>query len=119
MDMSDMEQVAYRLSGTTLQRYSTVTGAINWQAVAENINQLEYRYLDENGNNLDVNGNFAATSSHIYSIQVSIMVQTSKAAVNGPPAQTYTTPSGATWTSTPGFRSRYFSTTVQCRNLGL
>lgn len=118
-DMSDMEQIAFRLSGTSLQRYSTVTGAINWQAVAENINQLEFRYLKEDGSNLDVSGNFAATSGDILSIQVSLMVQTPTAAVNGPPAQKYTTPSGAIWTSTPGFRSRYLSTTVQCRNLGL
>lgn len=82
------------------------------QVVAENINRLEFLYLDANGTP-------TATLNNIRSIQVSIMAQTSKAYENGPAAQTYTTPSGAIWTSTAGFRSRYLTTTVQCRNLGM
>lgn len=83
------------------------------QAIAENISQLEFRYL--NGD-----GNVTATLGDIRSIQVSIMVQASTADVQTtPPARTYTTPSGAIWNSTPGFRSVYLTTTVQCRNLGL
>lgn len=82
------------------------------QPVAENISQLEFRYLDEDGN-------VTAALDAIRSIQVSIMVQTSRSDVNGPAAQNYTTPSDNTWTSTAGFRSRYLTTTIQCRNLGL
>jgi len=82
------------------------------QAVAENISRLEFRYLDAAGVP-------TAVLANIRSVQVSIMVQTSRADTNGPSAQTYTTPSGTVWTSTAGFRSRYLTTTVQCRNLGL
>ena len=83
------------------------------QAVAENISQLEFRYLDGNGN-------VTATLGDIRAIQVSIMVQAALADTKAnPPARTYTTPSGAIWNSTPGFRSVYLTTTVQCRNLGL
>lgn len=82
------------------------------QVVAENISRIEFLYLDKDGSATDVLDN-------IRSIQVSILVQTSRADTNGPFAQTYTTPSGTVWTSTAGFRSRYLTTTVQCRNLGL
>lgn len=83
------------------------------QAIAENISRLEFRYLDENGN-------VTATLGDIRSIQVSIMVEASQRDTKStPPARTYTTPSGAIWNSTPGFRSVYLTTTVQCRNLGL
>lgn len=83
------------------------------QVVAENISQLEFRYLDEDGS-------VTATLNNIRSIQVSIMVQAAHPDTKtNPPVRSYQTPSGATWTSTPGFRSVYFTTTVQCRNLGL
>lgn len=83
------------------------------QAIAENISQIEFRYLDGNGN-------VTATLGDIRAIQVSIMVQAStRDTKTTPPARTYTTPSGAIWNSTPGFRSVYLTTTVQCRNLGL
>lgn len=82
------------------------------QVVAENISRLEFRYLDDAGVPTTVVGD-------IRSIQVSILVQTSRADTNGPSVQTYTTPSGIGWTSTAGVRSRYLTTTVKCRNLGL
>jgi len=70
-DMSEMEQIAFRLSGTTLQRYSTVTGFIYWQAVAENISRLEFRYLDAAGVSTDV-------LSNIRSVQISILAVASR-----------------------------------------
>lgn len=83
------------------------------QVVAENISQLEFRYLDGNGN-------VTAVLGDIRSIQVSLMVQASQADTKtSPPVRSYTTPSGAIWNSTPGFRSVYLTSTVQCRNLGL
>lgn len=88
-------------------------GTAGRQAIAENISQLEFRYLDENGN-------VTATLGNVRSIQVSIMVEASKVDTKTPPpARTYTTPSGAIWNSTPGYRSVYLTTAVQCRNLGL
>lgn len=83
------------------------------QVVAENISQLEFFYLDGSGNPTDVLGDIRA-------IEVSIMVQAAQPDTKSPPAsRAYTTPSGAVWNSTAGFRSVYLTTTVQCRNLGL
>jgi type IV pilus assembly protein PilW len=91
------------------------------QAVAENIRELEFRYLDENGE-------VTATLGDIRSIQVSIMVQTDQPDMKtNPPARIYYTPPGpppavppgTKWDSTPGFRSVYLTTTVQFRNMGL
>jgi len=98
-----------------LARDFTPAGGVSGgrQVVAENISQLEFRYLDGSGNP-------TATSADIRSIQVSIMVQASQPDTKSPPAsRTYTTPSGTVWNSTAGFRSVYLTTTVQCRNLGL
>jgi type IV pilus assembly protein PilW len=84
------------------------------QAVAENIRRLEFRYLDAAGAQ-------TAVLDDIRSIQVSIMVQAAEPDTKtNPPARTYTLPDGVNmWNSTPGFRSVYLTTTVQCRNLGL
>ncbi|WP_169737351.1 PilW family protein [Desulfobulbus elongatus] len=83
------------------------------QVVAENISQLEFRYLDEDGDPTN-------TLSGVRAIQVSMMVQaTNPATKSPPPPRTYTTPSGATWTSDNGYRSLFLTSTVHCRNLGL
>lgn len=83
------------------------------QVVAENISRLEFRYLNKDGTP-------TLTLKDIWSIQVSIMVQAAQPDTkNNPPVRAYVTPSGVTWTSAPGFRSVYLTTTVQCRNLGL
>lgn len=110
-DFEANEKVAYRLNANNTLGRTTGDGVIP-QPVAENISRLEFRYLDENGI-------ATGTLNDIRSIQVSIMAQTSRAYENGPGVQTYPTPSGDTFTSTLGFRSRYLTTTVQCRNLGL
>lgn len=83
------------------------------QVVAENVSQLEFVYLDKDGV-------VTANLGDIRSIQVSIMMQSAQIDTkSNPPSMTYTTPSGAVWNSTPGYRSRYLSTTVNSRNLGL
>jgi type IV pilus assembly protein PilW len=98
-----------------LARQVTVTATgltAGRQAVAENISNLEFRYLAGDGS-------VTAVLNDIRSIQVSLMVQTAVADTSPPGIQNYTTPSGAIWASTPGFRSRYLTTTIKCRNLGL
>lgn len=81
--------------------------------VANNFRAIEFRYLDGAGL-------VTTTASDIRSIQVSILVQAAHPDTKTPvPSRAYTTPSGATWDSTAGYRSRYFTTTIQCRNLGL
>lgn len=114
-----LETVTYSLPTTKMLTLNTSlppagTTAADWPAaIAEGISNLEFRYLDENGDPTNVFNN-------IRSIQMSIMAETAHTDLKSSPAsQTYTTPSGATWTSTPKYRSKYFTATVQCRNLGL
>lgn len=96
-----------------LQVTTAASGTAGRQVVAENISRLEFLYLDASGNP-------TAVLDNIRTIQVSIMVQAAMSDTKNPPAsKTYTTPSGAVWNSTAGFRSVFLTTTVQCRNLGL
>jgi type IV pilus assembly protein PilW len=48
VDDNDVEQIAFRLNGTELQKYST--GAVPWQTVAENISGVSFTYLDASRN---------------------------------------------------------------------
>jgi len=94
---------------------ATGSGVSGFKPVAENFRAIEFYYLMADGTRTPT----PAVLKDIRSIQVSILVQTSKAYENGPPAQKYRTPGDVDWSTTPGFRSRYLTTTVQCRNLGL
>jgi len=101
------------LDDLALQETTAAGTTAGRQVVAENISQLEFRYLDGSGN-------VTATLGDIRSIQVSIMAEAAQPDTKTPPGvKTYTTPSGAVWNSTAGFRSAFLTTTVQCRNLGL
>lgn len=83
------------------------------QPIAENINQLEFRYLDEDGNP-------TSTLTKVRSIQISMLVQSSHWATKSPPpSRNYTTPAGVTWSSDNGYRSLFLTSTIYCRNLGL
>ncbi len=82
------------------------------QPVAENVSLLEFRYLDASGYP-------TSKTNNVHAIQVSMMVQAANPATKSPPAQqTYTTPSGAVWTSDNSYRSMFLTTTIHCRNLG-
>jgi len=119
-----LETITYTRSGANMLTLNITplpagTTAADWPAnVAENIINLEFCYLMSSGN--CILAPTAAQRPNIRSVQVSIMAQAALMDTKSlPPVRTYTTPSGALWSSTAGFRSRYFTTTVQCRNLGL
>lgn len=83
------------------------------QPLAEDITNIEFRYLD-------ANGNVTATLNDIRSVQIAILGQSAYREVKQAPGQkTYTTPGGVNWVSAPGFWSVFLTTTVKCRNLGL
>ena len=122
-DMSEIEQVSYRLNGTDLQRYSTTSGAVEWQVIAENIQALEFQYLDSAG---VVTANFP----DIRSVQISILARAEKPDRKFVNSRTYTPASGVVWdlngaaagTGNPpndSFRRRLEVVTVKCRNMGL
>ncbi len=95
-----------------------VDGSVN-QAVAENIEQLEFYYtLDDGTQTLTPT---AAQLSKIRSVEVSILATTNHLDRNYTNIQTYTSASGVDWTpaTKDNFRRRFQSMTVQCRNMGM
>jgi len=83
------------------------------QPVAQYITNIEFRYLDGDGNPTSVSGN-------IRSIQVSILAQSAQPETKSNPRRDiYTTPSGAAWQAPVGYWNLYLTTMLNCRNLGL
>ncbi|MBV5327055.1 MAG: prepilin-type N-terminal cleavage/methylation domain-containing protein [Chlorobium sp.] len=96
-----------------LQVTSALGASAGRQVVAENIEQLEFRYLDEDGN-------VTANLADIRAIQISILAVARNPDQNFTNTMTYTTASGAVWDPVDdNLRRRLLITTVQCRNLGL
>lgn len=134
-DLADMEQIAYRLNGTNLQRYSgSVTGAILWQTVAEHVESIEFQYvLDDESTTTTPS---ATQLGRIRNVRVSILVITENPDTNFTSSRIYLPASndpfftsaadlsGTIWgpftgTATANNRRRLLKTTVNCRNMGL
>ena len=132
IDMADMERIAYRLDGTDLQRFST--GAVKWQTVAENVENIEFQYVLTDGSQTTTPT--AAQLADIRNVQVSILVITENSDANFTNARAYLPASndpyftsaadlsGTIWgpfdgTTTANFRRRLLKITINCRNMGL
>ena len=120
-DMADMEQIAYRLNGRNLQRYSTTSGVISWVTIANNIEAIEYLYLDSSGVTTSV-------PADIRAVRVSILARASRPDRKFMNTRVYTPASGVPWdlngaaagnAANDNFRRRLLITTIQCRNMGL
>jgi type IV pilus assembly protein PilW len=131
-DLSEMELIAYRLSGTNLQRYSSIF--TTWQTVAENIENIEFQYVLDDGS--QTTAPTAAQLANVRSVQLSILVITESPDANFTNARAYLPASndpyftkaadlsGTIWgpfsgTSTANFRRRLLKITINCRNMGL
>ena len=104
------EQIAYRLNNRVLERYSGARRA--WEAIATNIDALNFVYLDGNG---DPTG----TLADIRAIEISLLVRTGKADKHYDHTKTYLNKQGQNICSACGndhFRRRLLSTTVHLRN---
>lgn len=102
-----------RADDLALQVTAADGGSAGRQPIAENMSQLEFRYLDRDGNTTNV-------LNSIRSVQIAFMVESAYPNTRtAPPQNVYTTPSGAMWNSRAGHRSIFLTTTVSCRNLGL
>lgn len=97
-------------------------GSAGRQVIAENIGQLEFRYLDNDGEiTADLND---IRSIIVFILAVASQPDPSFVNNNRVYTYTYTSPSGApTVIASPAFndnlRRRLFVTTVNCRNIGL
>lgn len=98
-----------------LGRRDNTTAAPAFQAVAENFEALEFRYLDRNEA-------VTTVASDVRSVQISILARADKADNTFTNSTTYTAASGAIFGGAAyndNFRRRLLITTVNCRNLGL
>ena len=95
----------------SLGRQSNNAGG--YQPIAENIQAIEFRYLDKNGN-------VTANLNKIYALQVSILARAAYPDPKFTNIMTYKTALGADWGPyNDNVRRRLLVTTVQCRNMGL
>jgi type IV pilus assembly protein PilW len=91
-------------------------------AVSENIETIEFQYLDASGSDLgDPSGNVPTASlDDIRSVQVTILARASKPDRKFVNNMTYTSASGVPWGPyNDNYRRRLLTKTVNCRNMGL
>jgi type IV pilus assembly protein PilW len=114
------ENITYSLyiAEDGLQKLGRKNPNIN-QAVAENIEELEFFYTLADGTKTTTPS--AAELAKIKSVQISILAKAGRPDRNFVNTATYTTASGAVWNPAPddNYRRRLLITTVQCRNMGL
>ncbi len=92
-------------------------GAGGFQDIAENIQAVEFSYLDSAGTNLAIP---PPDLSAIRSVQITILAIAERSDPKFINSMTYTTPSGQNWGPyNDNFRRRLLTTTIKCRNLGI
>ncbi|EIM63101.1 prepilin-type N-terminal cleavage/methylation domain-containing protein [Desulfobacter postgatei] len=93
-------------------------GAGGFQDIAENIQAVEFLYLDSAGINLALAP--PVDLSAIRSVQITILAIAERSDPKFINSMTYTTPSGQNWGPyNDNFRRRLLTTTIKCRNLGI
>ncbi len=123
-DMSEMEQITYRLNSNTLQRYSTIPSHEGWQIVAENIEAIHFDFLDEDNNIITPLS--ATNEDQVRTVQIALLARsegidrnqtaatyTVNVDVNGIQTQTQS------WSFNDNFQRRMLVTSVKLRNMGL
>ena len=90
-----------------------------FQPIAQNIERLEFRFLDVDGAVIPTPIISQSTRNTIHAVQVSMLVRASREEKGYFNADTYTTAAGTVWGPfNDGIKRRYSSTTIQCRNTG-
>ena len=125
MDITDDPGTAPDGDGDTLDTNENVTYALytsdgiqklgrNSQPVAENIDYLDFVYLDENGTE-------TASLSAIKSVQITLVARTSRGDQGYTNTTVYSNQQGTPIYAAPGdnFRRKQLMVEVRCRNLGL
>jgi type IV pilus assembly protein PilW len=106
----DTERIAYRLNNNELQRYSAARN--QWETVVNNIDALDFVYLDRNGA-------ITANPANIRAIEISLLVKTGKKDKTYSNTHVYQNKQGQNicpTCSTDNYRRRLLSTTVYIRN---
>ena len=90
------------------------------QPIAQNIERLEFIYLDEDGAVIAMPITSQADINRIRAVQVSMLVRATDMDVNFQNTSTYTTAAGTVWGPfNDNFRRRFIATTIHCRNMDL
>lgn len=106
------------LGRTTDNDDIAITGAgAHWEATghqpaAENIESLEFQYLDSEGN-------VTTTEAEISTVVISILARANHEDPKFHNTMTYTTSGGTDWVKDDHYRRRFQTMTVECRNAGL
>jgi hypothetical protein len=114
------EQIAYRLDSNRLQKYTyDAVDGWDWRTVAENIDAIDFVYLDGNGNPLD-----PATVTNlplIRSVQISLVAKTGRIDKDFPGTPAYDNQQGTEIlvAKSDNYRRRLLTTEIQCRNMGI
>jgi type IV pilus assembly protein PilW len=117
-DTSDPnEDITYTLAdldGNGITEIVRDTGG-GQQIVAENIDALDFRYLNESGSD------FAGSYMAIRSVQITIVARTGRGDLGYQDTTSYTNLQGAQILASPSdnFRRKTLATNIKCRNLGL
>jgi hypothetical protein len=120
------EQIAYRLDSNRLQKYTyDAVDGWDWRTVAENIDAIDFVYLDDNGNPVDPTT--VTNLPLIRSVQITLLARTTFEAKDYTNNQTYENqrdPSETNfyWSLTDpddNYRRRLLTTEIQCRNMGI
>jgi len=121
IDLREIEQVAYRVNANRLQRYSTTTGIVRWQDVAENIEAIEFWYQLA-----DTTWTLAPTAAqlpNIRSVRISLLVRARQPDHGFFNPSVYVAASGTAFNGglpyNDNLRRRLLIQTVECRNMGL
>jgi type IV pilus assembly protein PilW len=111
-NLSDAEMIAYRLNGTTLQKYG---GASGWQDIARNIDALNFIYLDTNRVE-------TADLTSVRFIEVTVLAQTDRGDKDYTDNNLYRNQQNdLLLPAAPGdnLRRKLLTSFIKCRNLGL
>jgi type IV pilus assembly protein PilW len=114
------EQIAYRLDSNRLQKYTyDAVDGWDWRTVAEDIDAVDFVYLDDNGNPLD-----PATVTNlplIRSVQISLVAKTGRIDKDFPGTPAYNNQQGTEIlaATSDNYRRRLLTTEMQCRNMGI
>jgi type IV pilus assembly protein PilW len=113
------EDIRYYLSDSDLMR--------NSNRIAENIDAIDFVYLDKDGTRLEDDGNgnldYDESKAKIRTIQVTVVARTGKEDPRYTDSKIYKNKLGETVFDPTGidvhFRRKLLSTSIKCRNLGL
>jgi type IV pilus assembly protein PilW len=114
-DMADPnENITYALVGTDLQRNGVV--------MAQNIDAIDFVYLDGEGNRLDDGGgSVVASIDQIRSVQITLVARTGRGDLGYRDSDSYANQQGdiILGVQNDNLRRRLLTTEVCCRNLGI